>query len=1030
MFFSKDKSKRVIKYLMLISIALLCFFMSISYAEEATWETGYHPEGWIGTEGWWNPPDRRGCYMSVYNTRTGKYAVGVYNRLWPDNLTIDATSDESYKVGDTLNCYAYTSYSGGTYWIYKDGVLVKSEQAGTTPDHFEFTVTITSRTTKVSCSASAQSRNGEELSVTIIAAGDFEKPVITLDSEYVAVGSYVHATVTDNDAVASWGVSTSSIQEPPRYIPVNQITSPISINASFQVEGTYYMFAKDRSGNVSEPVRFYLGNPPQPATRIVDGQEEVISPYDVQVREGDDATFSISATGAAPLSFQWYTNTSNSTTGGTIIEGATNSTYTISSAQRNLDGKYYYCKITNNFGSAYSRVAKLTIYYAPVLATITGNDIIHGGSYTLNLVIQTDGNTDNYTYQWFKASSSGGAGSRIIGATDTQYVVTPTTNSTDWYYCEVYNNLPGGGTLYITRSNYAKVVSDVSKPTIEIGEISNDIVINKDGVVTVPVIVREQGEGYEETNPATNLTSSDIDIYVGGRVQNSAVKVIHYVGQFGEDYKYNVDLSNVTGDGFLSLNFVTNAVKDKLGNRSAQVTHDTSILIDNTNPVISLYELIDGYSTVYINKNGTLNLNLAVEDAGKYKTNSFDSGDISLTAGGVSVGTFSRTLGYDTKINNKYIYNLILGNIDGDGIISVVIPAGKVEDDAGNKNVSTTIPLKTMGNQDIIADNTKPIITSLDARLENYTSTKIYPSNLDSWHDGWAKEDIYITINASDKIGAANGIIDHYLISMDNGISYSKLTNNRNVISNNFNGNVWYKACDKAGNESEPLPIAIKIDKTDPIDTPIGLYELRRNGADYVYKEDYPVNKTIHIYPKTPQDNGDVKSGVKINRYSGSNYISYYTLTHYSDKSKNTIISGPVTYNFEPDGSGNMTAPDPLTEDGYYEIIVTTTDIAGNQVVSEPHKIYIRKHADNTIRIKNISDIGSGPKKLTINVYKADSDGNKTFNKAIDEIVVKNPYKEYSTTVGLGRGTFYVTARIDDSVGNYANMEQKIVNDF
>ena len=33
------------------------------------------------------------------------------------------------------------------------------------------------------------------------------------------------------------------------------------------------------------------------------------------------------------------------------------------------------------------------------------------------------GNTDNYTYQWFKASSSGGVGSRIVGATGKQYVV-------------------------------------------------------------------------------------------------------------------------------------------------------------------------------------------------------------------------------------------------------------------------------------------------------------------------------------------------------------------------------------------------------------------------------------------------------------------------------------------------------------------------------------------------------------------------------------------------------------------------------
>ena len=1021
MIFSNDKIIRIAKYIMILSLLLIFMVFPVSFAEEATWDPEYHPEGWISTEGWWNPPDRRGCYMSVYNTRTRKYAVGVYNRLWPDNIIIDATSDNSYRVGDTLNCYAYTSYSGGTYWVYQDDVLVKSEQAGTTPDHFEFTLTISARKTKISCSASAQSRNGEELSVTIIANGDFEKPVITLTSNHVAVGTPVLGTATDNDKVVSW-CATNTPDGPSNFTSFSTPKASQSLSINLSNTGVYYIWVKDATGNVSLPAQVYIGEPPKPATRVVSGQEEVISPYDVEVREGENATFSLSATGTAPLSFQWYTNSTASTTGGTLINGATSSDYTINNALRNINNKYYYCKITNDYGTAFSRVAKLTVYYAPVLATITGNNIIQGGSYTLTVNIQTEGNTDNYTYQWFKASSSGGVGSRIVGATGKQHVVRPTANSVDWYYCEVYNSLPSGGTLYITTSNYAKVVSDVSKPVIELGSFNEEVIINSSATIDIPVIITDLGQGYEETSPTTNFIGNDVQVLVNNEVQTSTSRSFVYEGKVGERHQYKLRLSNVTSNGKLSLKFVANAVKDKLGNTSELIIYDTKIEVDNIAPVISLSDVVGGFNGVYFNKDASVKMILAITESISFTTSEFTASDLNVRAGGTQVGSCTKTLNYANKNNNVYLYNLTLSDVLGDGALSLHIPAGKIKDVAGNANIETIIDVKTSGNENLIVDNTIPVIADIVARLESYTASKMYPSYLEGWHENWSNQDIFVTITATDRVGSANGVVDSYMVSFDNGSTYSKLTDNKNQLTEDFNGNVWYKVLDKAGNYSEAKTLAVKLDKTKPIDTPIGIYELRVNGADYVYKEDFPVNKTIYIYPQAPADAGTVKSGVKKNPYTGSSYVSYYTITHYDKPgSDKVLIDGPTTYNF------NEPVTVQKTEDGYYEIEVVTTDLAGNETKSPaPHKIFIRKHADNIIRIDDINDVGSGPKKLTIEIHKDTASGPLVG----DKIIVDNPYKEYSTAVGLGRGTFYVVAKIEDGVGLTSTQVGIINNDF
>jgi hypothetical protein len=103
-------------------------------------------------------------------------------------------------------------------------------------------------------------------------------------------------------------------------------------------------------------------------------------PADVTVSVGQSASFSVSASGTGPLSYQWRRNGSN-------ISGATSATYTISSVTAGDDGARFRCVVTNSAGSATSNEATLSVS-VPVLTSIdidpSSASVLPGGSVGLS----------------------------------------------------------------------------------------------------------------------------------------------------------------------------------------------------------------------------------------------------------------------------------------------------------------------------------------------------------------------------------------------------------------------------------------------------------------------------------------------------------------------------------------------------------------------------------------------------------------------------------------------------------------------
>jgi glucose/arabinose dehydrogenase len=82
------------------------------------------------------------------------------------------------------------------------------------------------------------------------------------------------------------------------------------------------------------------------------------NPLDQTVTQGQGATFTVSAGGSIPLTYQWQRDTVG-------IPGATLSSYTLSPATQADNGAKFRCVVTNSFGNANSNEATLTVQPPP-----------------------------------------------------------------------------------------------------------------------------------------------------------------------------------------------------------------------------------------------------------------------------------------------------------------------------------------------------------------------------------------------------------------------------------------------------------------------------------------------------------------------------------------------------------------------------------------------------------------------------------------------------------------------------------------
>ena len=128
-------------------------------------------------------------------------------------------------------------------------------------------------------------------------------------------------------------------------------TSLTLTNISFSEAGTYSVSVTNTLGSNYAAALLTVGNAPSIVTQ----------PQNQELVQGSNATFSVTAAGTAPLSYQWYFY-------GTVLAQATNSTFAVTNVQA-TNGGFYSVAVSSPFGSVLSSNAVLTVELFPIIVT-------------------------------------------------------------------------------------------------------------------------------------------------------------------------------------------------------------------------------------------------------------------------------------------------------------------------------------------------------------------------------------------------------------------------------------------------------------------------------------------------------------------------------------------------------------------------------------------------------------------------------------------------------------------------------------
>jgi glucose/arabinose dehydrogenase len=239
-----------------------------------------------------------------------------------------------------------------------------------------------------------------------------------------------------------------------RYDPVSNTATGFATNASAPVDlivaddGSLYYLARG-AGSVFR-VRSTTSQAPQITAQ----------PADRTVSVGQSATFTVGASGTAPLQYQWRRNGAN-------ISGATGTSYTLASAALSDNGATFDVVVTNSFGTATSNAATLTVtanstpsavITSPANNTLysAGDTITYSGTGTdpedgtlppSAFTWQVDFHHDTHTHPFVPATSGATGGSFTIPRTGE-------TAANVWYRIHLTVRDSGG----LTSSTFVDVV--------------------------------------------------------------------------------------------------------------------------------------------------------------------------------------------------------------------------------------------------------------------------------------------------------------------------------------------------------------------------------------------------------------------------------------------------------------------------------------------------------------------------------------------------------------------------------------------
>ena len=413
-----------------------------------------------------NIPVSISSHPASVTTSSGSSATFVVTATGTAPLAYQWRKNGTNISGATSATYAIASVGAGDEASYD--VIINNPVGSVTSA--AATLTVTNPVSIVTQPVSLNITSGSAASFSVTAAGtsptyQWRKNGVNITGSTAASYVLTNALTTDAGAYSvvvsnRLGSVTSSTANLVVNVPVTITTQPVSISktagaaASFTVaaSGTAplsYQWRKDGSniaGATSATYTIPSINAAHAASYdviVTNVVGSIVSsgvmlnvntpvlittqPIALTVATGSGATFSVVASGSAPLTYQWRKD-------GTNIAGATSASYTIPSASA-ANAASYSVVVTNVVGSVTSNTATLTVN-TPLTITSQPVGLIKNTGATASFSITATGTTP-ITYQWRKD------GTAIFGATTSTYNIGSVSESHAGSYDVVLVNPAG-----------------------------------------------------------------------------------------------------------------------------------------------------------------------------------------------------------------------------------------------------------------------------------------------------------------------------------------------------------------------------------------------------------------------------------------------------------------------------------------------------------------------------------------------------------------------------------------------------------
>jgi len=390
-------------------------------------------------------------------------------------------------------------------------------------------------------------------------------------------------------------------------------------------------------------------------------------PSSVTITAGQTATFSVTATGTAPLNYQWSQN-------GTAISGATSASYTTPTETTSASGTQFTVVVSNSTGNVTSNAATLTVNAAPVAPSITTqpSSVTITAGQTATFSVAATG-TAPLTYQWSQN------GTAISGATSASYTTpTETTSASGTQFTVVVSNSVGNvtssaATLTVNAAPVApSITAQPSSVTITAGQTAT-FSVTATGTAPLTYQWSQNGTAISGATSASYTTPAETTSASGSQftvvVSNSAGSATSNAATL----TVNAPPPGALTPSTTSLNFnnVTVGTNSSLG---VNLTNSGSTNITVSNVTISGAGLTaSGVSNGQIITPGQVvpvNVTFAPSATGGVTgsvtvTSNASNSPVSISLSGTGVPAHSATLNWTASTSTVIGYDVYRGTVSG-----------------------------------------------------------------------------------------------------------------------------------------------------------------------------------------------------------------------------------------------------------------------------------------------------------------------------------------------------------------------------